>query len=834
MIAICGVLSVIWDVYPCRPGHGVDICHIARTGGAFLNLGVIWKSDWFTSVVMTVLFLVACQYAFQPLQRIEDLMYDYQMAHLEGTSDGHIILINLDQKDLSAPGQQMMATVIGKLSEAGAHVIALDMLYDQAEAAAGAGQTDRAGLVKIVRRSGNTVLPIFLDVSTSHEYSNDMLPHELHGLSIIHVNPSPVAAKPIKGSNLRYPYAALIQVSAGVGHMSVFGDADGSVRSEPLVISYADKYFPSMPLVLAAKVLQIPLDDIRINLGVDIELGAMNLVTDAKERLYPKFFRDMQDDSFKSYTFRNVLSGRVAADVLKGKIVLIGSAASRLATPVGSMSRIEFTAHVLQSILQDQYISRPFWTHRFEMGLLLFIGLYLIFLLPRFTQRVAMLASGLLALVLIAGGWVTLSSYALWIQVFSAALLLITGHALLLIKHALGSSSKRLQRQSVASLDETNRMLGLSFQSQGMLDKALEKFMVCRFDEQMAQLFYDLAHTFERKRHFKQAVAAYTHIIGHDPAYRDVPMRIIQAENAMEAQNNKDSNSALSSLLVHGDSRPVLGRYEIISELGKGAMGTVYLGKDPKINRQVAIKTMALSQEFEPDELEEVKAKFFHEAEIAGMLNHPNIVTIFDAGDEYDLAYIAMEFLDGIDLVAYTKKGRLLPVTTTLKIVAKVAEALKYAHAHGVIHRDIKPANIMILKNKSVKVTDFGIAHIAESSKKKAATVLGTPSYMSPEQLSGKQLDGRSDLFSLGVMLYELVSGVRPFRGESITKLMFKIAKEPHVDVRQHNADVPDCISLLVDSMLTKKANLRIESAAAVLDKIAACLKELKQLEGGQ
>jgi len=287
-------------------------------------------------------------------------------------------------------------------------------------------------------------------------------------------------------------------------------------------------------------------------------------------------------------------------------------------------------------------------------------------------------------------------------------------------------------------------------------------------------------------------------------------------------------------LLGSAESSPTLGRYEIISELGKGAMGTVYLGKDPKINRQVAIKTMALSQEFEPDELEEVKTKFFHEAEIAGMLNHPNIVTIFDAGDEHDLAYIAMEFLDGIDLVPYTKKDKLLPITTTLKIIAKVTEALKYAHAHAVIHRDIKPANIMILKNKSVKVTDFGIAHIIESSKKKAGTVLGTPSYMSPEQLSGKELDGRSDLFSLGVMLYELVSGIRPFRGESISKLMFKIAKEPHVDVRQHNADVPECVCTLIDSLLTKKADLRIENANAVMERISACLRELKGQRGGQ
>ncbi len=208
------------------------------------------------------------------------------------------------------------------------------------------------------------------------------------------------------------------------------------------------------------------------------------------------------------------------------------------------------------------------------------------------------------------------------------------------------------------------------------------------------------------------------------------------------------------------------------------------------------------------------------------MLNHPNIVTIFDAGDEQDLAYIAMEFLDGIDLSPYTKKDKLLPLNTTLKIVGKVAEALQYAHDHGVIHRDIKPANIMILKNKAVKVTDFGIAHIIETSKTKAGVVLGTPSYMSPEQLSGKKLDGRSDLFSLGVMLYELACGTRPFRAESISKLMYKIAKQPHVDIREHNAAIGDNICLLINDLLSKKAEQRIGTAQEVQARVALCLRD--------
>ena len=228
------------------------------------------------------------------------------------------------------------------------------------------------------------------------------------------------------------------------------------------------------------------------------------------------------------------------------------------------------------------------------------------------------------------------------------------------------------------------------------------------------------------------------------------------------------------ALAGSGGEKPMLGRYQIEKELGKGAMGVVYLGKDPKIGRVVAIKTMALSQEFEADELVEVKERFFREAETAGRLAHPNIVTMYDAGEEHDLAYIAMEFLKGGDLAPYTKPDNLLPLPVVLSIVARVAEALGYAHQNNVVHRDVKPANVMYdAASDTVKVADFGIARITDSSKTKTGMVLGTPSYMSPEQLSGKKVGGLSDMLSLGVTLYQLVCGRLPFVGDSMAQLMF-------------------------------------------------------------
>ena len=269
----------------------------------------------------------------------------------------------------------------------------------------------------------------------------------------------------------------------------------------------------------------------------------------------------------------------------------------------------------------------------------------------------------------------------------------------------------------------------------------------------------------------------------------------------------------------------MLGRYQVEKELGKGAMGVVYLGRDPKINRVVAIKTMALSQEFEEDELKDVKERFFREAETAGRLNHPNIVTIFDAGEEHDLAYIAMEFLKGKDLVPYTKPGNLMPLAKVMDVAARVADALYYAHQNSVVHRDIKPANIMYEpESDSVKVTDFGIARITDSSKTKTGMVLGTPSYMSPEQLAGKKIDGRSDLFSLGVMLFQMASGKLPFEGDSMAQLMFKIANEAHPNIREHNPQVPECLAMIIDRALAKDNAQRYQTGAEMALDLRACM----------
>jgi serine/threonine-protein kinase len=437
-----------------------------------------------------------------------------------------------------------------------------------------------------------------------------------------------------------------------------------------------------------------------------------------------------------------------------------------------------------------------------------------------------------LLLVLLATELGLMSTQGIWLKLMTAASLLAVGHVLLTTKRFLvtEASKRRLDVDSAQS----NKQLALQFQQQGQLDMALEYFRRCPVDESLLEAVYVLASDFERKRQFNKAAAAYEYIAGKDPNFRDIKNKVNRAKQLNDTViigGSGASASPTGTMLLDGSiQKPMLGRYEVEKELGKGAMGVVYLGKDPKINRVVAIKTMALSQEFDANEIDEVKARFFREAETAGRLDHPNIVTIYDAGEEHDLAYIAMEFLQGHDLARYTKPDALLPLPTVMGIIFKAAMALDYAHKNNVVHRDIKPANIMYEPtSKQVKLTDFGIARITDSSKTKTGMVLGTPSYMSPEQLSGKKVDGRSDLFSLGVMFYQMISGKLPFHGDSMATLMYKIANEAHTEINQLRPDLAQqrpCVSAIINKALQKDPDTRYQTGAEMARDIQRCAKQ--------
>lgn len=265
-----------------------------------------------------------------------------------------------------------------------------------------------------------------------------------------------------------------------------------------------------------------------------------------------------------------------------------------------------------------------------------------------------------------------------------------------------------------------------------------------------------------------------------------------------------------------------LGRYRIEKRLGRGAMGTVYLGLDPRIGRRVAIKTLSLGRDLQNEDLQQARQRFFSEAETAGRLNHPGIVQVFDAGEEAQLAWIAMEYIDGHDLSRHVTADRLLPVAEVIAYTAAAAEALDVAHRSGVIHRDIKPGNLMLTQNGVLKIADFGIARVSDMARTRTGMILGTPSYMSPEQISGRRLDPRTDIYSLGVTMYHLLTGQLPFQAESLATLMQRITHDQAPLPSALRPELPASIDALVERAMRKNVDFRFRNASEMADALRA------------
>lgn len=263
------------------------------------------------------------------------------------------------------------------------------------------------------------------------------------------------------------------------------------------------------------------------------------------------------------------------------------------------------------------------------------------------------------------------------------------------------------------------------------------------------------------------------------------------------------------------------GRYEIVGELGRGAMGIVYKAVDPVIGRTVAVKTIRLSEQGTGLKRAELLARFQTEARAAGLLTHPNIVVVYDAGEEDGWYYITMELVEGKSLQALLDGGHSFPLPRTLRIMDQTCNALQFAHERNVVHRDIKPANLMLTADDTVKITDFGTAKILQfGSTQQTSHVMGTPSYMSPEQVKGRAVDGRSDIFSLGVMLYEMISGEKPFPGQNITTVIYKIVHEEPVPLRQIDPSIHPGISTVVMKALAKEPEQRYQSCREMLEEL--------------
>ena len=493
------------------------------------------------------------------------------------------------------------------------------------------------------------------------------------------------------------------------------------------------------------------------------------------------------------------LLGASGNEFLRGSTVFVDSdpaiisAASVL--PSGQfVTTSEIIAALLGDIENNRMIIAPSWVKAMEFLLpVLFAIVAILFMPDRNRKEIAVLTvTGLLILLLF------------------EALLLIGLHVridlgrpiLMFIGVGILCASLVVNTRKITS-DAFKK--GSDFLAAGRLEPAFAEFRRCNPSETIAAVMYKLSLAFEQQAKPERAEAV--------------------LEWMKRTHGGSTTSDTMTRKKVSGTPQR-LGRYVIEKRIGRGAMGAVYLAKDPRINRPVALKVIPIEKEFEDEELKEARLRFYREAESAGRLTHPNIITVFDAGEDKGLAYIAMEYVPGIPLRSFTDPKKLLAPKRALALAASTAEALDYAHNQGVIHRDIKPANLLYNpKEGSLKISDFGVARITDNNSTKTGIVLGTPMYMSPEQLGAENLTGLSDLFSLGVTLYELLVGEVPFRASNIAVLMTKITTEDPALVSTRRAGIPPSVDAVLAKAMAKRPTDRFSCGAEMAIALRNCAR---------
>lgn len=785
------------------------------------GIGRYLRQDWFTVFVVTVV-MVVCQWAFHWTESLELGLYDALSSRSVPAPSKQVAIIAIDDVSIAKLGawpwpRELHAKLIDRLAKVNTKAIVpvlmltqpesdrglrfirqIKSLLDEAnDSAAGSARQQLnlvlaeaesaldgdARLVESFKKAGNVIIPWSFPASPTSSQAMDSLASSAFAL----------------------------------GHTRQQPDADGVFRRETLLVSQPGQdEVRSLALLAAAAGLDLEVASTKLTPGGTLQLGKMRLpVENGSELLVPLSKSRNGQPMIAEDSFVDVFSGNKPAQDYAGRVVIVGVTATAVGTDLTAaggarLSHPQVMAQVVSDLMEGRFVAHPDWGKWLTLGSLLLIFAYLVAALPVLAGVEAAFVSVFILLALLGAEVFLLYKADLWIELVLPAALLVVGH------FALGAK-RFAQRPAISTKapesEKTRRMMALALQGQGQLDMAFDRLRRVPFDEAVMADLYGLALEFERKDQYTKAEAVYRHMAVFNENFRDIKAKL---------------NPVCSRPAAPPSGLPQLGRYKIERELGKGAMGVVYLGKDPTIGRVVAIKTMALSQEFEGEELAEVRERFFREAEAAGRLQHQNIVTIFDAGEDQDLAYIAMEFLKGSDLGDFCSAGQLLPVPAVLSIAARVADALGYAHGQNIVHRDIKPANIMFDQSTdTLKVADFGIARITDSSKTKTGLVLGTPSFMSPEQLAGNKVDGRSDLYSLGVLMFQMLTGVLPFHGASLAELMQKIASQDAPDIRLIRPDLLPAVASLIDMSLRKNPNERYQRGEDMVRAIRGVLSQL-------
>jgi len=823
-------------------------------------MGILKKHPiLFMGLGITILFFVFAVMKIEFIEALDLKFYDVMM-NLRGDPDAQsdIVLVDIDDDSIEKLGRwpwrrSLLADIIKKIDAGNPKAIGLNIILSEPEKSDGLAkiakledifsitlleETGEKGkiflqtmkdiridldndkkLADAIKASGKVVLPVFLQKSIVISDETETSDQQLIDHSIQNII-SPSGAVYPRSNEIVQPIPSFMSEAYGIGHINLAYDIDGKARRDWPAFEYRGIFIPSYALKLTSMYLNIPGNKMRADLSANIHLGRHKIPTTLNTEFLISF--KGPGGSFKRYSFFDVINDKLPPAIFKNKIVLVSPSATGVINPLSTptdnyMTLGEFTANSIWATLNKNVILQPSWNDLANILMIFFLGMIITFVFPRLKALIAGIAFFIFFIALIAISAYFFISKGLWIQTAYPLSLLILGYIGVISMKYFVTETKKEKVEGESA--ESNRMLGLSFQSQGMLDMAFDKLRRVPVDKQLKDSLYNLALDYERKRQLSKAATVYEYIEEHDRKYKDVSAKkkkLIQASETMVYGDGGLMGRSDDLLATGTGTKPTLGRYEVLKQLGKGAMGIVYLGQDPRINRTTAIKTFSFADDIDTEQVQDLKEKFFREAESAGTLSHPNIVTIYDAGDEHDLAYIAMEYLEGDDLEKHTKKANLLPMRKTIGYMADIAEALNYAHEKGIVHRDIKPANIMLLKSGIVKITDFGIARITATSQTQTGVVKGTPYYMSPEQFSGEKVDGRSDIFSLGTMMFQLLTGILPFKGDSPAALMNQIMNVPHPNPKTINSKIISPIIQIIDKALEKDRENRYQRASTL------------------
>jgi serine/threonine-protein kinase len=634
-------------------------------------------------------------------------------------------------------------------------------------------------------------------------------------------------------------------------------DDDRVLRRQPLVMHYEGYYYPSQTLLTAAVHLGVSTSDIKVKENTTVELGSKRSIPIGAGSAF--FTRFGKGSPFVSYSAADVLSDKFEHSKLKGKAVLIGVEdprnTERFKTAVNDrMPSTWVKASVIENIINKNVVTPAQNSGMITMLILFFLGAVCAFVLPRVAMMHRFMILGGALIFLLNVNYFMVSSFgvipqtayiALQLLLFMIASPMLDSSLMSGTVSAPEASSKpkvdrRKPKQSdtvVGTADIPIRELKASPQDPENIDtRALDSLDKEQLD---AGLEKTTSHEVEDHQaididadadHAEDATSLHAGLDNSD----QIPSEHIDEPAADEEEHTAVDHADLGEMEHDGDvdipavdeSSPIpqvptdiknLGRYQVSEILGKGAMGMVYKGSDPAINRPVALKTIRLDFVNDPEEMAELKERLFREAQAAGKLSHPNIVTIYDVGSEGHLQYIAMEYLEGVTLETMIKKKTKFNYRIIAQIIVQICTALEYAHEQGIVHRDIKPANIMILKDYRVKVMDYGIARIDSNSMTKTGIAMGTPNYISPEQLKGLKIDRRADIFSLGVVMYEMLLGRRPFKGENITSLIYSIMNQEPEKPSNVNPRVPLLFDHVIMKALAKDQAARYQHASEIV-----------------